>query len=226
MKAYYDLHIHSCLSPCAQDDMTPNNIAAMARLKGLSLIALTDHNCGRNLPAMAACAGEGFVPGIEVTSREEVHVLAYFSNVDSAVSFGELIYDSLPDISNRPEIFGRQTVTGTDDKPRGEVEKLLLSASAFSIEKIKNMVWSQGGCAVPAHINRGSFSVFSNLGFLPAGLFKCVEISSGIPCPPVDSGLFILNSSDAHSLADIAEPENTLENIKSATDFISFLRSL
>lgn len=227
MKAYYDLHIHSCLSPCAADEMTPENIAAMARLKGLSIIALTDHNSGKNLPAIAkACAGLIFVPGIEVTSLEEVHVLAYFSDVDAAVQFGELVYDSLPSIPNKPEIFGHQIVMGEKDNPCGEVKKLLLSASKFSLDAIKDLVWQQGGCAVPAHINRGSFSVFSNLGFLPPGLFKCVEVSPKIPCPPIDPGLFILNSSDAHWLQDIAEPKYTLDDIKSASDFIHFLRNL
>lgn len=227
MKTYYDLHIHSCLSPCSAGDMTPENIAAMARLKGLSLIALTDHNSGKNLPAMsAACAGLVFVPGIEITSREEVHILAYFDDMETAVCFGELVYNSLPDIRNRPDVFGHQTIMGTNDKPCGEVGKLLLSAATFSLDEITDMVWQQGGCAVPAHINRGSFSVFSNLGFMPPGLFKCVEVSPNIPCPPIDSGLFILNSSDAHMLEDIAEPENSLEDISSASDFIYFLRNL
>lgn len=229
MKAYYDLHIHSCLSPCADDDLTPANIAGMAHIKGLSLISLTDHNCGRNLPAMAA-ATEGFglvfVPGIEVTTSEEVHVLAYFDNVDKAVGFGEQMYASLPEIANRADIFGRQIVMDTDDAPVGKPDKLLLSATAFSIDEVVKMVRQQDGCTVPAHINRESFSVLSNLGFLPPGLFGCVEVAEALPCPPLDPSLFVLHSSDAHRLSDISEPRHSLEGIRSAGEFVSFVNSL
>ena len=229
MKPYYDLHIHSCLSPCADDDMTPANIAGMAHIKGLTLVSLTDHNCGRNLPAMAKAAhgyGLVFVPGIEVTTSEEVHVLAYFDDVDKAVDFGEQMYASLPDIANRPNIFGRQIVMDLNDSPAGEPEKLLLSATAFSIDEVASMARQQGGCVVPAHINRDSFSVLSNLGFLPPDLFGCVEVAKALPCPPLDPGLFVLHSSDAHTLADIAEPQHSLEGIKTAGDFVLFVNSL
>ena len=224
---FYDLHIHSCLSPCADDDMTPQNIAAMARLKELTLVALTDHNCAKNLTAFASASeGLSLVPGIEVTSSEEVHVLAYFDNIDAAEHFGELVYDSLPDIANRPEIFGNQIIMDIDDSALGQVDKLLLSATNFSLEEIKDAVWQLGGCAVPAHINRESFSVLSNLGFLPPGLFKCVEVSLKSLCPPIDPNLFVLNSSDAHRLEDISEPIHSLANVFNAADFIQFLRNL
>ena len=225
MNVYYDLHIHSCLSPCADDDMTPANIAAMARIKGLSLIALTDHNSGRNLPAMAAAAHDMiFVPGIEVTSSEEVHILTYFNNVETAVAFGDAMHASLPDIPHRPDIFGRQIVMNTRDEQDGTQNKLLLSATAYTLEQITAMARRQGGCAVPAHINRDSFSVFSNLGFLPPGLFGCVEVAPTLPCPPLENHIHILQSSDAHTLGDIAEPCHTLQStIKSAEDFVIFV---
>ncbi len=228
MTVYYDLHIHSCLSPCASDDMTPANIAGMASIKGLSLIALTDHNAGRNLIPMAAAAsdfGLVFVPGIEVTTIEEVHVLAYFSNTSDAVSFGDVLYDSLPDIINRPDIFGSQLIMDAGDSPSGELEKLLLQATPFSIDEIVRMVRSAGGCAVPAHINRPSFSVLSNLGFLPSKLFGVVEVIKSLPCHTVDPALFQLHSSDAHTLGDISEPYNCLESITKATDFVDFVNS-
>ncbi|NLT99019.1 MAG: phosphoesterase, partial [Christensenellaceae bacterium] len=182
---YYDLHIHSCLSPCASDDMTPANIAGMASLKQLSFIALTDHNCGRNLPAMARAAEEYgliFLPGIEVTTSEEVHVLTYFRDVRAALEFGDMVYASLPDIANRPEIFGRQIVMNENDEPVCELPKLLLQAAPFSIEEIVRRAQEAGGCAIPAHVNRTSFSVLSNLGFMPPGLFRAAEVSPDLPC--------------------------------------------
>jgi hypothetical protein len=226
MQRYYDLHIHSCLSPCASDDMTPANIAGMAHIKGLSLIALTDHNAGHNLPAMAQAASEYgliFIPGIEVNTSEEVHVLTYFADVDAAVTFGETLYDALPGIQNRPDIFGNQLMMDEAENSKGTLDKLLLQAVPFSIDDIVKMAKAAGGCAVPAHINRDSFSLFANLGFLPPGLFRCVEVAKGLPCPELNSGLMVLHSSDAHDLGAISEPIEVLNDINSGKDFVQFV---
>ena len=226
MNCAYDLHIHSCLSPCASDDMTPANIAGMARLKGLCLISLTDHNAGNNLAAMAFQAqqhGLLFVPGVEVTTREEVHVLVYFSELCAAITFSELIYNSLPDIPNNPELFGNQIVIGQDDRPCGTVEKLLIQASSFTIDEIAAMAGQYSGCAVPAHINRDSFSVLSNLGFIPEHLFRCVETVPSLSSPPIDPRLKTLQSSDAHYLGDIAEPNQSLPGVDGPQDFIDYI---
>lgn len=225
MKSAYDLHIHSCLSPCASNDMTPANIAGMAYVKGLSIISLTDHNTGANLSAMHIAAkhyGILFIPGIEVTSCEEVHVLVYFSELEPAMNFGNMIYDSLPDIKNRPQIFGEQLIVDEQDNRLGTLDKLLLQASPYSIDDISAIAKSSGGCAIPAHINRDSFSVLSNLGFIPDGLYKCAEVALRIPCPPLDPNLKIFHSSDAHTLGDISEPVNTIEGISSPKDFIYY----
>ena len=104
-----DLHIHSCLSPCGDEEMTPSNIAGMAYLKGLDAIALTDHNGWQNLPAMEkTCAAYGVVllPGFEVTTREEVHMLCYFPSVEEACVFGPLVQEHLPAVENIPTLFG------------------------------------------------------------------------------------------------------------------------
>ena len=223
---YYDLHIHSCLSPCASDDMTPSNIAGMASIKGLSIISLTDHNTGRNLGAMAKAAAEFglvFIPGIEVTTVEEVHVLTYFKEVSAAVEFGDMLYNSLPDIPNRTDIFGHQIIMDENDEPEGELKKLLLQATPFSIDELARLSVKAGGCAIPAHINRDSFSVFANLGFIPDGLFRAAEVSSALPCPALNTYLYILHSSDAHDLGDISEPLDTLEFIHNPTDFVNFI---
>jgi hypothetical protein len=209
--------------------MTPLNIAGMAHVKGLSLISLTDHNTGGNLKAMSAAAekyGLIFVPGIEVTTREEVHVLTYFADIERAVRFGEMVYGSLPDISNRPDIFGEQIIVDGNDVRSGVLERLLLQASAFSIDDIVRLAREAGGGAVPAHINRDSFSVLSNLGFIPENLFSCVETAGGLPCPAIDPAYKILRSSDAHELGDILEPLNMLCGISCADDFISYISNM
>lgn len=228
MKRYYDLHIHSCLSPCASDEMTPANIAGMAHIKGLSLIALTDHNAAQNLQAMAKAAAEYglvFIPGIEVNTSEEVHVLTYFAEVDAAVTFGETLYDALPDIQNRPDIFGNQMIMDASDNTKGILSKLLLQVVPFSIDDIVRMAKASGGCAVPAHINRDSFSLLANLGFLPPGLFGCVEVVKNLPCPDLDSRLKVLHSSDAHELGAISEPIEMFNGIINAKDFIDFVNT-
>ncbi len=223
---YYDLHIHSCLSPCADDDMTPANIAAMARLKGLGMIALTDHNTGGNLAAMDKAARENglvFVPGVEATSREEVHILIYFAALGEALCFTQKLYDSLPDILNRPELFGRQLLMGKGDKPTGELPKLLLQATPFSVDELAAMAREAGGAAVPAHINRDSFSIISNLGFLPPGLFNTVEAAHGLPLPHAGQYCQVLHSSDAHSLGSISEAVYSFSGVKTAKDLTAYL---
>jgi PHP family Zn ribbon phosphoesterase len=228
MTKFYDLHIHSCLSPCASGDMTPANIAGMAHLKGLSLIALTDHNTGGNLPAMAKAAaryGLLFVPGIEVTTSEEVHVLTYFPDVSTAVCFGDKLYDSLPDIQNRPDIFGKQLIMDENDNITGTLPKLLLQAVPYSVDDIVRMAKETGGCAVPAHINRDSFSLLANIGFIPSGLFRCIEATKSLPCLELSGNYHVFYSSDAHDLGNISEPLETLSGIETTREFIDFVNN-
>lgn len=225
---YYDLHIHSCLSPCADDDMTPENIAAMARLKGLGMIALTDHNSGGNLVAMDKAARENgliFVPGVEAASREEVHILLYFPDLKAALPFTQKLYNSLPDITNHPELFGHQLLIDAHDEPAGELSKLLLQATPYSVEELAAMAHEAGGAAMPAHVNRESFSIISNLGFLPPGIFSCIEIAQGLPGPSIKIPYRILYSSDAHNLGSISEAAFDLPNVKTAEDVIALLRA-
>lgn len=227
MKSAYDLHIHSCLSPCASNDMMPSNIAGMAHLKGLSIISLTDHNTGKNLKAMSDAAKSYdliFVPGIEVTSKEEVHILVYFPDLPTAIEFADKIFSSLPIIRNKPNIFGDQIVMDSKDRPTGIIDKLLLQATPYSVDQITKMAENIGGCAVPAHINRDSYSIISNLGFIPPNMFRCVEIAESLPCPKIDSSLKKLYSSDAHYLGNINEQKHFFHDITSPKDLISFIR--
>lgn len=210
-----DLHIHSCLSPCGDEEMTPANICAMARLKGLDAIALCDHNTTRSLPAMEALCGECglvFLPGVEITTREEVHLLGYFPTVEAALRFGEALRAYLPARKNRPDFFGHQYVMDPDDHIIAEEDALLIAASGLSLSAAAALVRSHGGISVPAHINRGANGMLVNLGFLPdTPVFPVLEIWNELPCDPaVLAGKRILHASDAHYLGDIREREDAV----------------
>ena len=132
MEYFADLHIHSCLSACGDEDMTPANICGMAKLKGLDAIAICDHNSARNLPAaQELCDAYGLLllPGMEITTREEVHLLGYFETVEAALAFGEMLRGHLPNKKNKPQFFGRQLVMNSDDEIIGEEEALLIGAT-------------------------------------------------------------------------------------------------
>ena len=211
-----DLHIHSCLSPCGDMAMTPNNLVNMAYIKGLELIALSDHNSAKNLPAAQAVAEERgilLLPALEVESREEVHVLCYLPDVKTALEFGEEIRSRLPDIENTPEFFGRQVIMDAEDRPVGEEGRLLIQSTSLSIEALSALCRSAGGVPVPAHINRSSNALLSNLGFIPPGpRFTAVEVYRKLPPPALDlSRYHVLHASDAHQLEDISEREFFLE---------------
>ena len=216
MKIHCDLHIHSCLSPCGDMLMTPNNIVGMAFIKQLDAIAVCDHNACGNLPALKAVAdmmGVLLLPGMELTTREEAHMLCYFPDVESCIAFGKFVQEHLPPIPNRPEFFGRQVIMNEEDEETGEEEKLLISALDLSFEECEQAIHAHGGLCVPAHINRGSNGVLNALGFLPADCrYDAIEVSDAVAMPPVDlSGYRLLCSSDAHYLENILEPTFTID---------------
>lgn len=196
--------------------MTPWNLVGMAKVKGLQAIALTDHNSALNTP-QAVLAGDMYgvtvVPGMEVTTREEAHMLAYFPTVEADLAFGEKVFAALPDVRNREELFGRQVIVGEDDRPTGTLERLLLNATALTADEVCALAHSLGGVCVPAHINRGANGMLGALGLMPAlPAYPVVEVCKSIACPAYAvAGRFVLHSSDAHRLEDIAEPDFALE---------------
>ncbi len=215
-RLYCDLHIHSCLSPCGDGLMTPNNIVGMAFIKQLDAIAVCDHNSARNLPAMKAVADMMNVlllPGMELTTREEAHMLCYFRSVEACVAFGEEIYAHLPPIPNNEKFFGRQQVMDAQDEEVAAEERLLISALDLSFEACAARIHAAGGLCVPAHINRGSSGVLNALGFLPGGArYDALEVSRQVAPPALDlSGWRLLESSDAHYLENILEPTFAIE---------------
>lgn len=235
MKYYVDLHIHSALSPCGDQDMTPNNIVNMAMLKGLDFIAVTDHNAVGNVRAVMECAqdkGIVVVPGMEVQTSEEVHILCLFPNLESAVKIENLVQKYLPPLKNRPDIFGEQIIYNSRDEVIGYTDKLLVTATAMPIHRIKDEVERVGGVAIPAHIDRNSFSIISNLGFIPHELgFTTVELSKQVDKtqyfkqnPSIRKYNLICNS-DAHYLCDISEPEEFVNlQEKNVDHLLHFLR--
>ena len=215
MEFFADLHIHSCLSPCGDKDSTPANICGMAKIKGLDIIALTDHNTARNLPAAReVCEAYGILllPGMEITTREEVHMLGYFPSVECALEFGEMLRAHLPKAKNRPQFFGEQLVMNADDEVVAEEDALLIGATDLTLEKAAEKVREYGGVPVPAHINRGNNGLLVNLGFMPkAPFFPTVEVWRMLPCDEnAVLGRHVLHSSDAHDLGDIQEREHAL----------------
>lgn len=210
IKLAADLHIHSCLSPCGDMAMTPNNLVNMAYLKGLDAIAVCDHNTTRNLPACMAVAEARnlvFVPGMEVETSEEVHVITLFSRLEDAMAFGEWVYLHLPAIPNMKDFFGPQIAMDDDDEPIYEEPRMLLQSTTLSIDDIVRECRARGGVAIPSHINRTSNSLLHNLGFIPPTLaFPSLEVYNGLPIDGVDlSKYHVLYNSDAHYLDAILE---------------------
>ncbi len=213
MRYRADFHIHSCLSPCASLEMAPEAIARQARKAGLDAIALADHNCAFNLPAFAsACAGEGLecLFGMEVTTREEVHMLCLFDDLGTAVELGGRIYDSLPSIPNQPDRFGDQPIVDGQGNILGFAEKFLISASGYGVGDLPAMVHERGGLLIPAHIDRAVFGIVSQLGFLPDEDFDAVELTARGD-PALARHYPVVRSSDAHQLADMGKACTLLE---------------
>ena len=221
-RLFYDFHLHSCLSPCGDEEMTPANIAGMASIIGLDTIALTDHNTCRNCPALvseAAKYGISVICGMELCTIEEVHILCFFPDPEKALLFDSFVYDqALPDIKNLPDFFGRQIIYDENDAPCGELEKMLIGATDIPFSEVDSILKKYGGIMAPAHIDKKSNSLITNLGFVPEGsTFKIAELKniankeSFIQRFPYLKSCRFLTSSDAHQLDHINEPVNYIE---------------
>ena len=219
---YYDLHIHSCLSPCAEDEMTPNNICNMALIKGLDLIALTDHNSVRQIPAFAEAAekcGIRALYGCELQTSEEVHVLGLFARAEDALSLQPWIDERMPDIPNRPDFFGNQLICDAEDRVTGTEERLLLVSLSADLDETITAIHGHGGAAVLAHVLDRENSVTNQLGFIPPALpYDGLEIKSTEEKQRIlsshpwikEDGTVWLTDSDAHRLIAISEAEQAL----------------
>lgn len=217
---YYDLHLHSCLSACADNDMTPYNIAGMAKISGLDIVALTDHNSTANCPAFfRACEEYGLTAlgGMELTTSEDIHAVCLFPTLEDTMAFGEEIDAHRTKIKNKKAIFGEQYLIGDDDEVIGEDEYLLSVATDISIEDVAEYVSRHHGFCYPAHIDRDSYSVTAVLGTFPLHLpFSIFELHDGKREAEFREryGLgdkYMICSSDAHTLDGIRDGEYFIE---------------
>lgn len=208
-----DLHLHTVLSPCAEVEMIPPLIVRRAQELGLELLAVTDHNAALNAAAMVeAAVGTGLtiLPGMEVQSREEVHLTALFDTVDQALAWQERVWAALPDRENDEEFFGAQFVVDATGEYCYTEKRMLSIAAALSIEEVVSGVRALGGIVLPAHVDRPANSLIGNLGFVPPGLeIAGLELSRRADPGAVAQrlpqivGLGHIVSGDAHRLEEM-----------------------
>ena len=212
-KYYYDLHIHSCLSPCGDDESTPSNIVGMGVLNGLQIMALTDHNTTKNCPAFFDAANEyGIlaIAGMELTTIEEIHVICLFENLQNATDFEKEIQSKRILIENRTDIFGNQLVVDREDNIISNEKYLLSNATTISFDDVPMLVAKFGGVCYPAHIDRESNSVTAVLGGIPSESdYNFAELHDKTKAENFkNTNCEFIVSSDAHYIWDISEKEN------------------
>lgn len=220
-KYYYDLHVHSCLSPCGDDDNTPNNLAGMAAVCGLQIMALTDHNTCKNCPAFFAAAKKNgiiAVAGMELTTAEDVHIICLFEELSDAMRFSDEIEARRIKIENRKDIFGNQFIMDENDEVIGVEENLLSNATTITVDEAPDLVSGYGGICYPAHIDREANGIVATLGVFPEfPYFPCAEFHDSDRilqyCEkfPIISDKPHVVSSDAHYLWDISGRLNKFE---------------
>lgn len=213
-KYTYDLHTHSCLSPCADADNTPNNIAGMATLNNINILALTDHNSCKNCPAFFTAAKRyGIIPiaGMELTTAEDIHLICLFEHLEAALEFDNALSPFRTVFKNRVDIYGEQLITDGEDNVIGVEENFLSIATALDIASAYKLVSDYNGICYPAHIDRQANGIVSVLGTVPTNpSFNCVEFHNKSNIKEYtqkydlkDKHLII--SSDAHYLTDLRE---------------------
>lgn len=195
-----DLHVHSCVSPCGSLASSPLALVQAAAARGLGVLALTDHNTALNTPAfcrLARAAGILPVPGMELTTIEEVHVVMLFADAPTALEFGDFVYGGLPEVIHDPERFGDQVYVDEDENILGTVEKSLFGASQLSLDEACTQAHARGGLCIPAHVDRTVNSIMSQLGFVPDVDFDALELTGESP-PPMPRPTPLIAASDAH----------------------------
>ncbi len=216
-KYYYDLHVHSCLSPCADDDNTPYNLAGMAAITGTNIMALTDHNTSKNCPAFfMAAKSYGIIPvaGMELTTAEEIHVVCLFPELEKAMAFSDMVDGRRIKIENRTDIFGNQIIMGKDDEVIGFEPHLLSNATTISLDEVPELVSRFDGVCYPAHIDRDANGIIAVLGTIPeTPVFSAIEIRDPEKAAELTDRFSLQDktvviSSDAHYLQDIRDKQN------------------
>lgn len=204
-----DLHVHSALSPCASYRMAPTEIVRQAIRRGIDILAITDHNSAENVESLVMAAeGSGLriLPGMEVETSEEVHLVVIFDSVVSALQWQEFVYQHLPSLQNDERVYGVQLVLGPANQFLHKNTRLLIAPADLNVDAVVAEVNVRGGFCVPAHVDRPSYSIISNLGFIPDNLdVPAVELSSNArgPLEQWTGGKEFIRSSDAHDLSQI-----------------------
>ena len=216
-----DLHIHTCLSPCADLDMTPMKIVREALNRNLSIISITDHNSAQNVAAVIAASRDSdlsVIPGIEITTSEEVHIIGLFEKIRGAISMQELIYENLQPGENDEDLFGIQVVANEFDEVEEINKRLLMGATLLSLDEVIGAIHERGGLAVAAHVDRDSFGIISQLGFIPEGLaLDAIEISKRMTLTEARARFSqyewipFITASDAHFLEEIGVSPTCLQ---------------
>ncbi|MBN2569786.1 MAG: PHP domain-containing protein [Deltaproteobacteria bacterium] len=209
-----DLHIHTCLSPCADLDMSPSALVDKAVLEKLDVIAVCDHNASENVEYVLLAAADKPVfvfPGMEITSREEVHILALFESTKTLKNIQHIVYRSLKG-TNREEIFGCQPIVNEMNEVEGFNDRLLLGATDLSLQEIVESIHKLNGVAIAAHVDRESFGIIGQLGFIPPDLgLDAIEISTAGRKQNIEiSGYPVITSSDAHFIDEIGGGVTTI----------------
>ncbi|SDF20271.1 PHP domain-containing protein [Sporolituus thermophilus] len=222
-----DLHVHTVLSPCAAVEMTPRNIILHAAAVGIDIVAITDHNAGDNVPAaLAAAAGTGVtvLPGMEVETREEVHLIVLFDQLAALREWQRLVEANSPYLVNDAARFGAQFVVDAEDNLLEEKERLLLTSLKIGVAETVTAVSSLGGLCIAAHIDRPSYSILSQLGFVPDDLsLAAVEVSGRVNLReargrfPQAGKLPFVTASDAHTIDDFIRGPKTVFLIEQPT---------
>jgi PHP family Zn ribbon phosphoesterase len=176
-----DLHIHTCLSPCGELSMSPRAVVDRARAAGLDIIAVTDHNTTENSAAVIQAArgtGLAVLPGMEMTTAEEVHILGLFDPGTELGPFQATVYRNLPDVPSKKRFVKDQVIVDAADYVTGFSPHCLFGATRFSVQEAVDLIHGHGGLAIACHVDRESFSIISQLGFIPPGLrLEAVEVS-------------------------------------------------
>lgn len=214
-----DLHIHTCLSPCAEPEMTPRLIVKEAIKKGLDLVGICDHNSSENAFFVKRAAyGESLnvLAGVEMSTKEEVHILALFDNGRGLSRFQKVIYENLTG-TNDEKTFGEQLILNEKDELIEKNARLLIGAVELPIATAAGFARSLGGLVIASHADRESFSIFSQLGFVPEGLeIDALEVSPHSSLEDFNqrfnrmlNALPLIFFSDAHCLRDIGRSTTT-----------------
>ena len=216
-----DLHLHSCLSPCGELENYPSRIVAKALATGLDIIAVTDHNTGENAAAtIAAARGTPLtvLPGMEIASAEEVHILGLFESIEDLLPVQDVVFRELPEVPAGASFVAEQVVVDAEDGVSGFSPRFLMAATRLDVRGVVELIHRRRGLAIAAHIDRPSFSLISQLGFVPPGLaLDALEVSPLTTFAEARAGLA---SDEALPLVRFSDAHRPEEIGRASTEFL------